>query len=368
MLIRAAVTRAVGAPLSIESVSLEAPRDHELIVKLVACGICQTDVAMHNSPTRVPRPIVLGHEGSGIVVAVGSAVRKVKPGDHVVMTFNSCGQCPTCRQGIPAYCAHSESVNFSGQRADGSVALNCNGTPVHSHFFGQSAFATHALCTELNVVPLRQDVPLELMGPFGCGIQTGAGAVLNSLKVASGSTVAIFGVGSVGLAAIMAARIAGAAKIVAVDTQDVRLAMAEELGATHTILSVPGVTATDIKTRVGSGLDCAIDTSGNVGVIRLAVDSLATLGTCGLISSAKGADISLNVLQLMLGGRTVRGIVQGDSVPDVFIPYLVDLYLEGRFPVDRIVSYYEFDRINEAVADMASGKAIKPIVRMAGTA
>lgn len=364
MLIKAAVNRIAGERMSIETLTLEEPRDSEVVVRLVATGMCQTDVAMRNSPTRVPHPIVLGHEGAGVVETVGRAVRKVRPGDHVVMTFNSCGHCPSCHTGAPAYCVESEAINFAGRRADGSVALSRNGELIHSHFFGQSAFATFALCTERNVVPIRRDVPLELMGPFGCGIQTGAGAVINSLKVSAGSVIGVFGVGSVGLAAIMAARLAGATRILAIDTQDSRLEMAERMGATHRMRSSADISVADIKSASGGGLDFAIDTTGNISVIRQAIDSLAVMGTCGLISSAKGADISLNVLHLMLGGRTVRGIVQGDSVPDIFLPKLIDLYVQGRFPVDQLVSYYDLPQINEAIDDMATGKAIKPIIKM----
>ena len=365
MLIRAAVTRATGAPMSIESLTLGQPRDDEILVRIVATGICHTDLAMLNAPGRVPRPIVLGHEGSGIVEEVGGKVRKVKPGNHVVMTFNSCGQCPSCYQGMPAYCVGTASANFSGQRPDGSTALSFDGEKIHSHFFGQSSFATYALCTERNVVPIRHDVPLELMGPFACGFQTGAGAVINSLKVKAGSSIAIFGTGSVGLAAIIAARLVGAARVIAIDTQESRLEMAQNLGATRAIQSVAGESVSSFIARVGGGLDYAIDTTGNVEVIRRAVDSLAPQGACGLISSAKGADISLNVLHLMLGGRSVRGIHQGDSVPDIFIPRLVDFYHQRRFPVDLLVQSYPLEQINQAIADMAAGKVIKPVIRMA---
>lgn len=360
----AAVSRSSGAPLSVETISIEGPRADEVLVQVVATGICHTDIGMRNSSDRVPKPVVLGHEGAGVVLKVGAAVRKVQPGDHVVISFNSCGHCASCNHGDPAYCLHINQANFSGQREDGSTALSSEGTPVHSHFFGQSSFASLAICTERNVVPVRRDVPLELLGPLGCGFQTGAGAVLNSLKVAQGSTIGIFGAGAVGLAAVMAAKIAGADKIIAVDMQPNRLKVALQLGATHTAEAGGGDMAGRLKAIASVGLDYALDTTGNATVIQTAIECLAPRGVCGLISSGKGASISLNLLQMMLGGRAVRGIHQGDSVPDVFIPQLIDLYRQGRFPFDQLVSFYDFADINRALEDMESGKTIKPIVRM----
>lgn len=364
MHITAAVARLDGAPLELERIELEEPRDHEVLVRVVATGICHTDVAMRDSSARVPKPVVLGHEGAGVVERVGRAVRKVRPGDHVVMTFDSCGHCASCYKGDAAYCIHNARHNFGGSRPDGSTALSCGHEHIHGHFFGQSSFATHAICTERNVVSVRQDVPLELLGPLGCGIQTGAGAVLHSLKVGAGSSIAIFGTGSVGLAGVMAAQLAGAAIVVAVDTQDARLDVARELGATHTFNPLREDVFAAIAQVVPDGLDFALDTSGNLDVIRKAVLALAPRGTCGLVNSAKGADVSLNILGLMLGGRSVRGIHQGDSVPEIFIPHMIELYRQGRFPFDRLVDFYPLADINAAMADMVAGRVVKPVIRM----
>ncbi|WP_151448686.1 NAD(P)-dependent alcohol dehydrogenase [Lacisediminimonas profundi] len=364
MEITAAVSRTTGEPMSIEKVLLEEPRDNEVLVRVVATGICHTDVAMRDASGRVPKPIVLGHEGAGIVERTGKAVRKVKPGDHVVMSFDSCGQCPSCYRGDAAYCLENNRYNFAGQRKDGSTALTAGGTRLHSHFFGQSAFATYSICTERNVVPVRKDISLELLGPLGCGIQTGAGAVINSLKAHAGSSIGIFGTGSVGLAAVMAAKLAGAATIIAVDTQQQRLDLALELGATHAVNAAREETFAQVKAICPIGMDFAVDTSGNLAVIKQAVEHLAPRGVCGLINSAKGADASLNILNMMLGARSVRGIHQGDSVPELFIPQMIELYAQGRFPFDKLVTFYELENINQAMADMEAGKAIKPIIRM----
>jgi aryl-alcohol dehydrogenase len=360
----AAVSRISGEAMAIEPVTLAEPRDHEVLVRVVATGICHTDIAMRDSTGRVPKPIVLGHEGAGIVEGAGRGVRRVRPGDHVVMSFDSCGHCPSCNRGDPAYCLGIGQLNFSGQRQDGSTALSCNGMPVHSHFFGQSSFAVHAICSERSLVPVPRDLPLELLGPLGCGFQTGAGAVINALKVAPGSAIAILGAGAVGLAAVMAARIRRAEKIIAVDIHANRLDMALRLGATEVINAGAGDVAGQIMALAGAGLNYALDTTGNLGAIQSALESLAPHGICGLISSGKGASINLNLLQMMLGGHIVRGIHQGDSVPEAFIPQLIDFYRRGDFPFDELLSFYEFKDVNRAMEDMESGRVIKPVLRM----
>jgi len=364
MKIEAAVCRSTGGSLSIETLDLGEPRDDEILVRVAGTGICQTDVGMRDSPTRVPKPIVLGHEGAGVVEKVGKQVTKVKPGDHVVMTFNTCGHCPSCYRGDVAYCNELNASNFPGQRKDGTTALSQDNETIHSHFFNQSSFATYALCSERNAVSVRKDIPLALLGPLGCGIQTGAGAVINSFGVKVGSAIGVFGTGSVGLAAVMAAKVSGAGVIVAVDTKRFRLDLALELGATHVINPLEQDTFAVLRTIAPEGLDYALDTSGNLEVIHDAVNSLAARGVCGLINTAKGADMSANILQMVLGGRSVRGIHQGDSVPDIFIPQMIEMYVQGRFPFDRLVKFYELSQINDAIADMQSGETIKPIIRM----
>jgi aryl-alcohol dehydrogenase len=233
--IRAAVTRAPHAPQSLETIELAQPRDNEILVRVVATGICHTDIAMRDQTFPVPQPIVLGHEGAGVVERVGQNISKVKAGDHVVMTFNSCGVCESCYEHEPNYCHDFFGRNFAGGRPDGTSPLSKGGERIHGNFFGQSSFAGYALCTERNVVKVPKDVPLERLGPLACGIQTGAGAVINSLKVGVGKSFAVFGAGSVGLAAIMAARVVVATVIIGVDLNEQRLKLANELGATHTI-------------------------------------------------------------------------------------------------------------------------------------
>ncbi len=360
----AAVCRTTGGEMSVETLELDEPRDNEILVKVIGTGICHTDLGMRDSPSRAPKPIVLGHEGAGIVMKTGKHVSKVKAGDHVVMTFNSCGHCPSCYQGDAAYCHDLVPLNFSGKRKDGTTAFKDAHAPVHSHFFAQSAFSTFAICSERNVVPVRKDIPIEMLGPLGCGIQTGAGAVINSLSVTPGSSIAVFGVGSVGLAAIMAAKVSGAGVIIAVDAHANRLEIAQKMGATHVINPRESDLFATIKQIVPHGMNYALDTTGNLDIIHDAVAQLSPRGVCGLINTGKGADLKANILQMVVGGRVVKGIHQGDSVPEVFIPQMIDMYVQGRFPFDELITYYPLSDINSAIADMERGVTIKPVVLM----
>jgi aryl-alcohol dehydrogenase len=359
----AAVSEEDGQALLFRDLVLDEPRQDEVRVKVVATGICHTDVAMRDGP-RVSKPVVLGHEGAGIVEAVGASVRKVKAGDHVIMSFMSCGNCSSCLRGHPAYCRHTVSFNFGARRLDGSTSLRDGERAIGSHFFGQSSFATHVICYERNVVQVPDDLPLERLGPWGCGLQTGAGAILNSLKIRPGESLAVLGVGSVGLAAVMAASIAGASRIVAVDVHEERLQLAASLGATDHI----NASSTDVKAAllelVPGGVDAVVDTSGHIATVQAAIAGLAPLGRCGLISSAKGAELPLSPLHLMTGGRVVMGIHEGDSVPGLFIPQLIEYHRQGRFPFDRLLRFYPFERINDALEDLAKGRVLKPVIRM----
>lgn len=365
MKIKAAVARQAGAPLSLETLDLEAPRPDEILVRVVATGVCHTDIVVRDGHLPTPQPVVLGHEGSGVVEAVGSAVRKVAVGDHVVMTFNSCGGCPSCREHEPAYCHEFFPRNFFGARADGSSGLSQDGQRINGNFFGQSSFATHALCHERNVVRVPRNAPLELLGPLACGVQTGAGAVMNALKVRAGKSIAVFGTGSVGLAAIMAARVAGATTIVAVDMNDGRLDFARSVGATHTFNPGRDDVVKEIMALTGAGVDYSIDTTALMPVVRNAVMCLAPRGACGILgASPMGTELQLDEVHFMSGGRKLIGIVEGSADPDAFIPRLVQLHANGFFPFDRMVRFYPFEQINEAIADSEAGRTIKPIVRM----
>ena len=367
MEIEAAVLRQTGRPFQIETLQLEPPRHDEVQVQIVGVGICHTDVKMADGyRPEMPLPVVLGHEGAGIVMAIGSAVTKVAVGDHVVLTFNSCGQCDNCQSGHPAVCDDVGFLSFGCARpSDGSSPLSQNGAVVAGYYFGQSSFATYATATERNVVKVSKDVPLELLGPLGCGVQTGAGAVLNALDVEAGASIAIFGTGSVGLSAVMASVVASATTIIAVDLNAARLELARELGATHTLnpSETPDLVAAIKQICDGKGAHYSIDTTNVPTVVRQAFDCLRIRGTYGHVGGG-GVELTFDAGQLLFG-RKIIGIVQGDSVPDIFIPRLIDLYQQGRFPFDKLATYYRLDEINQAVADMHAGATIKPILRIA---
>lgn len=364
--IKAAVIREQGSAFTIEDLKLGAPGPREVVIRVVAAGMCHTDLIIRDQYYPTPLPVVLGHEGSGVVEAVGDAVKAFEPGDHVVMSFMSCGTCHPCEGGHPFHCADFFALNFGGSRKDGSTAVTEDGgTQIHDHFFGQSSFSTHAIAHERNLVKVGKDAPLDLLGPLGCGIQTGAGAVLNSLDVGAGQSFASFGSGAVGLSAVMAARIAGATTIIAVDVQPHRLELAMELGATHTVNSQESDAVETIREITGGGADFTLETSGRPEVLRQAIDALAAMGTCGIVGAPKlGVEGKFDVNDVMIPGKRIIGIVEGSSVPQIFIPRLVELQRQGRFPFEKLVTYYDFDQINQAVEDTESGRTIKPILRM----
>jgi aryl-alcohol dehydrogenase len=353
--IRAAVLRARGGPLKIEALELEGPRDDEVLVRLVASGICRTDIDLGDDWDGAADPVVLGHEGAGVVAQVGKGVRSVRRGDHVVLSYQSCGHCGACRRGQPAACEHFYEANFGFHRLDGSNGLQRSG--VRGHFFGQSSFASHTLATERNLVKVPRDLPLELLAPLGCGMQTGAGTVMNSLAVSKGAGIAIFGTGAVGLAAVMASRLVGATPIIGVDVNSMRLELALELGATHTINNLHDDVASRITAITGSGVDYVVESTGDPKLHRLAIEVLNPHGTVALLTGASGTDS-------LPEGRKTLGIIQGDAVPQSFIPKLIALYRAGQFPFERLVKFYQFSDINQAIADAKRGDTIKPVLRI----
>lgn len=368
MLIKAAVHREVRQPFSFESIKIDAPRDNEVLVKVVATGICHTDVITRDGFVPITkRPCVLGHEGAGIVVEVGRSVTNVTAGDHVVMSFASCGQCDRCLAQEPAYCREFFIRNFSGTRADGSSTLHHpeQDEEVCGCFFGQSSFADFALVDQRNLVKVDKDVPLELLGPLGCGFQTGAGAVLNFLKPAIGSSLVIFGVGAVGAAALMAAKIAGCATIIAVDIHDNRLNLALELGAHHVINALHESPIERIKALTeGRGADYVVEASGVGQVMASALQSVRMAGSVALLGVApQGSKVELD-MSVLGTGRTIKSCVEGDSDPSSFVPQMIGYYREGLFPLEKLITFYKFDELNQAFADSCKGEVIKAVVRM----
>lgn len=365
MQITAAIVREEFSPFVIDTLELTDPHPDEVLVRVVASGMCHTDLHGRDGYFQMPYPAVFGHEGGGVVEAVGSAVSKVNPGDHVVMSFPWCGVCPNCRAHMPAHCLDARKLKSSGTRADGSTLMRKGDAPVYSAFFQQSSFGNFAIANERFVVKVRSDAPLDHIGAMACGVQTGAGAVFNAMKPAEGDSLVVFGVGGVGLSALMAAKLCGCDPIIAVDVHDDRLKLARELGATHAINHAgrDDVVA-EIGRITGHGARFTVETSAIPAVFREAVEALMPLGTCVLLGSARaGTEVSFE-MPFLQNGRTVRGVVQGWSEPEVFLPKLVDLMMEGKFPVERLMTFYPLAEINRAAEDATAGRTIKPVLRM----
>jgi aryl-alcohol dehydrogenase len=362
--ITAAVARDIGRPFSVEELTLDTLRRDEVRVRMVAVGICHTDAIVRDGVYPTPLPAVLGHEGAGIVEAVGDAVTTVEVGDHVVLSAAYCGTCRRCRAGRMAYCENLFREDFGGRRRDGSTALSDGNGPISSHFFGQSSFATRANVVETSVVKVDTAVPLATMAPLGCGLQTGAGAVLNDLRPRPGSSLAVFGAGAVGSAAVMAARIAGCTTIIAVDVHDSRLDLAKELGATHTVNGRTDAVADELAAIThGDGLDYALDTTAVPAVLEQAAAALGIGGTVALVgAAAPGTTVNFEIGASLVKGWTFKTIIQGSSVPQVFIPTLIELWRQGRFPFDKLIKNYALTDVNAAFADSASGAVIKPVI------
>ena len=364
MKIQAAVVYERGLPFEIKEVELEEPKETEVLVRMAGCGMCHNDLyTKDNGPT--PLPAVFGHEGSGVVERVGSAVTMVAPGDHVVFCSYSCGACRACLSGHPAWCEHCDEIDFGGFYSDGTKRLKDEAGLDLSCFFGQSSFATYVVADQRSAVKVDKDVDLAMLGPLGCGFQTGAGSVLNVFAAKAGDTIAVFGCGSVGLAGIMAAKLAGCSTIIGVDLVKSKLDLAKELGATDIINGndEPDILAKIMGVTGGHGLDFTFETTGVEALLAIAIDSLRRGGACGTVASTGEKTIGVKLVSLMGMSRSLVGIVQGDSIPWLFIPKLIEYYKEGRFPIDKLVTYYSFEDINKAAEDAHTGRVIKPVIR-----
>jgi len=365
MKIDAAVSRPGAAAPVLEQVDLAGPGPGEMLVRIVATGICHTDLHAHAGHLS-PLPIVLGHEGAGVVEALGEGVGGFAVGDHVVLSGSSCGACPSCDSNLPSYCDTAMPRTFGGGRLDGSTALSEAGETIHSHFFGQSSFATFAVVPERTAVRVDRTLPLEQLGPLACGIITGAGAIIRSLEVGADDSVAIFGVGGVGLSAVMAARLVGAKRIVAIDLNRERLELARELGATDTIAADETDLTAKIRGITGRGVSRSFNTTTAPAVFTTALDCLAMRGTAGFVTAPRG-DWAPAMFPMLSGGRALRGILGGDAAPRHFIPMLIEYWRQGRFPFDRLLHFYDFAEIGRAFADVAAGRVVKPVLRMPST-
>ncbi|MFT8995824.1 NAD(P)-dependent alcohol dehydrogenase [Lentilactobacillus hilgardii] len=360
MRMKAYVATSKGASLQEQTLMLDEPKHNEVLVKIKATGICHTDAVARDLGLQ-PFPAVLGHEGAGIVEEVGSGITNIKQGDHVVLSCSYCGHCKNCLAGHPAACLHFAELNNSGINYDGSHRIHDLNNNNISTFFGQSSFAEYAVVDEHNITKVDKDIDLSLVAPIGCGIQTGAGTVLNRLKPEPNQSLAVFGTGAVGLAAVMAAKLCGVGTIIAIDANDARLALARKIGATHTINGRVEDTAKTVKAITKDGADYTIDTAGVSSVTKEAISTLSTFGTAALLGAT--ADVTLNVMgDLIPLSKKVEGIVEGDVIPQLFIPMIIDEYKKGNFPLDQLVKRYKFSDINTAFRASAKGEAIKPVL------
>ena len=344
----AAVARTPKGAFSIEEVTVEAPRAGEVRVKIAGVGLCHTDLVFRDQFAPYPLPAVLGHEGAGVIEEVGEGVEGLAVGDRVVLGFSSCGHCARCQEHLPSYCRDFPPLNYAGMRLeDGSTAYSANGESIASHFFGQSSFAAQAIVRAGNVVKVEDaDAPLEILGPLGCGFQTGAGGVMRSMACPAGSSIAIIGGGPVGLAAVMGAKIA------------------LDLGATHVIDPKAGPVTEALRGIIADGFDFAFDTSGRVEAIEAALGALASRGMIGLVGVPPKAEdaVPINIAAMITFGQRVVGIMEGDSDPQTFIPQLIAAHRDGRFPFDRLVQTFPLAQINDAIAAQARGECIKVVL------
>ncbi|MGG7569418.1 NAD(P)-dependent alcohol dehydrogenase [Streptomyces sirii] len=361
MRIRAAITENQGGPFVIRDVDLEAPRPHEVLVRITAAGLCHTDLRVQAAWPEQLMPMVFGHEGAGVIEATGPDVTGLAPGDHVCLTFNSCGTCEQCTADQPAYCHLMRPLNLSGGRHDGTTPLSLDGAPVRGGFFGQSSFATYAIAHQRNAIRIPADLPAVVAAPLGCGVQTGAGTVLNRLRPEPGRSLVVIGAGGVGLSALLAALAVNCDPVIAIDPVASRRALAIELGAKA---ALDPASDDDLVTAIldltSGGAHHIVDTTGLPEMLTQAVGALRPRGDLALLGT--GTEVTFNIMNLIGKGIRVHGVIEGDSDPGRLIPQLVDLHQRGHFPVDRLITTFPFENIGDAVSGMQDGTAVKPVL------
>lgn len=360
----AAILRTPQGDMSLETVELDDLKQGELLVKVEASGICHTDAKFRSV---VPLPAVFGHEGTGIVEATGPGVARIKAGDRVIMSYPFCGSCPYCDDDKPYLCENGQELSFAGRRADGSATIRLDGVPIGGAFFQQSSFASHAITLERTVVPIESDLPAEMLAAIPCGVQTGAGTVLNTFGLREGESVIVFGAGTVGLSAVMAARMIGAATIICVDLKENRLDLAQELGATHVLNASDGPVPQRVKEILPRGARYAFDASATVAALEDAMQCIGQGGKIAIVSYPEGGKkFPFTTKDLFIRVASLAGTIQGHSVPREFLPKLIGWQRDGLFPYEKLVTTYDFSDIDQAFADAESGTAIKPVLLMHG--
>jgi alcohol dehydrogenase len=374
MKIRAAVLQQMGAslpyadsrPLSIETIELASPGRDEVMIKIAAAGLCHSDLSVINGDRPRPMPMALGHEASGVVHEVGEGVTDLLPGDHVVVVFvPSCGHCELCAGGRPALCEPGAAANGAGTLLSGSRRISRvpDSGPLNHHL-GCSVFAEYATVSRRSLVKIDPDIPLDEAALFGCAVLTGVGAVVNTAKVQAGESVAVIGLGGVGLAALIGAVAAGARQIVAVDLAEDKLEVARSLGATHTVNARDADAAAQIRALSQGGVDHALEFAGSIRALELAwaiTRRGGTTVTAGLPPA--GANFPLPAVALVAEERTLKGSYIGTCVPSRDIPRYIALYRQGRLPVDKLLSgRITLDEINAGFDRLHDGSAIRQVV------
>ncbi len=361
---KAAVLYEVNTPLKIEELTLDEPQANEVLVKIQAVGLCHSDLHFMKGEMPQPLPFVPGHEGAGVVEKVGPGVTTLKPGDHVItmVTFN-CGKCHYCYKGQPAWCVENLPIQMMATLPYGGIRLHKGDQAIH-HLFGLACYAEKVVVHERSAVKIRDDAPLEVACLLGCGTSTGISTVLNTAGVKAGESIAIFGCGGVGLSAVMGAKLAGA-KIIAVDVLDSKLKMAKELGADHVINATKDDPQAKIMEILGGGANYAIECIGNVDVMLKAFGSIRARGLFVVTGMAPiTAMLNIAPFEFFLG-KSITGSVQGDIIPQIDIPRYVDLYMEGKLPIDKLITKsYSLDQINKAFEDLQNGKLIRGVIKI----
>jgi aryl-alcohol dehydrogenase len=360
-----AVVNGPGEDFVFEEVEVDGPRADEVLVRIVATGLCHTDISLRDTLPAEMFPRVFGHEGAGVVEEVGAGVTDIAVGDHVVLSLASCRACAKCDAGLAGYCEQTLMLNYMGFRMDGSTSYSREAGPVYGHFFGQSSFSQHAVALATSVVVVDPELDLTTFAPYGCGFMAGSGSVLNVLDPGPDDSVVVYGVGAVGLAAVAAAKARGVRTIVAVDLLASRLEAAATYGAVGVDPgALDGVTVADrVKELTGGGATYGVETTAVPSVIKEAAQSLGVQGTLVVL----GLDMSrpefpVDAIDLLQNGKIVRGSVEGDSDPLEMVPRMIRMNAEGAFAMEDLVTTYPFTEINTAIADVVSGKVIKPVL------
>ena len=374
MKIKAAVLRESGLPrpyidsrpLMIEEIELDPPSKGEVLVQIKAVGLCHSDLVAISGERPKPLPMVIGHEAAGIVVEIGSDVEGLACGDHVVPSFvANCGRCDMCREGRPALCQPASVAIMAGTLMDGTTRLHSNGVPIHHHS-GVAAFAEHAVISQSALVKIDPSIPFEHAALFGCAVITGVGAVINTAEVSPGQSVAVVGLGGVGLSSVMAARAAGAGTIIAIDVEKSKLSLAENLGA-HLVYSAGDTDCVaEVRAATDGGVHLAIETAGAPEALETAYH-ITRRGGITVTAGLPGPEATITLQHLKLAGeeRCLKGSYMGSCVPSRDIPRYMKLFQDGRLPVNRLMSRaIALDELNEAFDRLADVSTVREVVVM----